>query len=137
MKFQLIECNKINIFLQKLCRKWIRETSSRLLFLLFFKKALYEVKTSGLQTTFNIFRLFQYISNFRLLIQRYAQFCFFRKSCHILYMIFQEKCFSCYTLQLTKWLLYKWTNFFVRLSYFLRYWAICVLQLFVPQVLMS
>ena len=55
---------------------------------------------------------FQYISNFRLLIQRYAQFCIFGKSCHILYMIFQEKCFSCYTLQLTKWLLYKWTNVF-------------------------
>ena len=26
---QLIEYNKINIFLQKLCRKWGRETSSR------------------------------------------------------------------------------------------------------------
>ena len=28
----LIEYNKINIFLQKLCRKWGKETSSRLLF---------------------------------------------------------------------------------------------------------
>ena len=29
----LIEYNKINIFLQKLCRKWGKETSSRLLFI--------------------------------------------------------------------------------------------------------
>ena len=30
MKFgQLIECKKTNIFLQKLCRKWAKETSSR------------------------------------------------------------------------------------------------------------
>ena len=34
MKFgQLIEYNKRNIFLQKLCRKWGRETSSRPLFI--------------------------------------------------------------------------------------------------------
>ena len=33
MKFdQLVEYNKRNIFLQKLCGKWDRETSSRLLF---------------------------------------------------------------------------------------------------------
>ena len=33
MKFgQLIEYNKRNIFLQKLCRKWAKETSSRPLF---------------------------------------------------------------------------------------------------------
>ena len=38
MKFvQLIEYNKGNIFLQKLCRKWGRETSSDLF--LFFGKA--------------------------------------------------------------------------------------------------
>ena len=34
MKFgQLIEYNKINIFLQKLCGKWGRETSSRPLYI--------------------------------------------------------------------------------------------------------
>ena len=34
MKFgQLIEYDKKNIFLQKLCRKWGRETSSRPLFI--------------------------------------------------------------------------------------------------------
>ena len=38
MKFgQLKEHNKRNIFLQKLCRKWGQETSSRPLY--FFKKA--------------------------------------------------------------------------------------------------
>ena len=39
MKFgQLLEYNKRKIFLQKLCRRWDRETSSRLLFI--FKKCL-------------------------------------------------------------------------------------------------
>ena len=39
MKFgQLIESNKGNIFLQKLCRKWGKETSSRSIFI--FSKSL-------------------------------------------------------------------------------------------------
>ena len=42
----LLKYNKINIFLQKTCRKWCRDSSSRNFFL-FFKKALYEVKASG------------------------------------------------------------------------------------------
>ena len=57
MKFdQSIEYNKRNIFLQKLCRKPGMETTFR--FFLFFlrKKALYEVKPSGLQLCFNIFQ---------------------------------------------------------------------------------
>ena len=40
---QSIEYNVRNILLQKSCRKYDRETSSRT----FFNKALYEVKTSG------------------------------------------------------------------------------------------
>ena len=57
MKFgQLIEYSKINIFLQKLCRKWGKQTSSKRFFFFFFKKeAQYEVKASGLQLSFNIF----------------------------------------------------------------------------------
>ena len=51
---QSIEYNKINNFLQRLCRKWDRKTSSESL--LFFKKALYEVEASGLKLSFNIFR---------------------------------------------------------------------------------
>ena len=40
MKFgQLIEYNKRNIFFQKLCRKWGRETSSRTLFI-FLKRLI-------------------------------------------------------------------------------------------------
>ena len=39
MKFcQLLECDKRNIFLQKLCGKWDRETSFRPIFI--FKKGL-------------------------------------------------------------------------------------------------
>ena len=49
MKFgQLIEYNVRNIFLQISCRKSGEETSSSPLSV-FFKKALYEVKASGLQ----------------------------------------------------------------------------------------
>ena len=54
MKFsQLIEYNKRNIFLGKSCRK--KEIGGLVpdLFLI-FKKALYEVKASGLQLRFNI-----------------------------------------------------------------------------------
>ena len=44
MKFgQVIEDNKRNIFLQKPCRKWVRETSSRPFFF-FSKKDLNKVK---------------------------------------------------------------------------------------------
>ena len=50
---------------------------------LFFKKALCEVKASGLQLSFDRSQLGiqqkQTVSNFRLLIQRYAQFWLFRK----------------------------------------------------------
>ena len=67
------------------------------------------------------------------MIQRCAKFWFFRKgagnsfSQNILHMIFQEKCSSCYIL-LTDHIslsdcLYLW-----------RYWAKCVLQLFVNQI---
>ena len=42
MKFsQLIESNKRNIFLQKLCEKWGKETSSRPLFI-FLKRFLWD-----------------------------------------------------------------------------------------------
>ena len=50
---QLIEYIKRNIFLEKLCGKWGRDTSSRPLFI-FLKKASYEVKVSGLQLSFNV-----------------------------------------------------------------------------------
>ena len=51
MKFgQLIEYNKKNIFLQKLCRKWGRETSSRPL--LIFKKCLIWGKSKWSATYF-------------------------------------------------------------------------------------
>ena len=50
---QLREWNVKNIFLQKLCRKWGRETSSRPLFL--FLNVLFKVKTNGHDLRFNIF----------------------------------------------------------------------------------
>ena len=51
---QLTEYNKRNIFLPKSCRKLDKETSSRPLFVF---KALYEVKESGLQLSFNILQI--------------------------------------------------------------------------------
>ena len=51
---ELIEYNKRNIFHQKSCRKWDRETSSRTLCVL--KKPLYKVRRSGLWLVCTIFR---------------------------------------------------------------------------------
>ena len=57
LKFgQLIECNKRNIFFFKNHKECEAEKLVPDLFL-FFKKALHEVKASGLQLSFNIFRL--------------------------------------------------------------------------------
>ena len=54
MKFaQLIEYNKRNIFPQKSCRNEARRLVLDLF--LFFQKVLHEVKSSGLQLSFNIF----------------------------------------------------------------------------------
>ena len=51
---QLIECNKRNIFLEN----YAKNETGRLVpdYVLFFRKALYEVMPSGLQLSFNIFR---------------------------------------------------------------------------------
>ena len=51
----VIDYNKINIFPQKSCRKWGRKNSSGPFFC-FLEKALYDVKASGLQLSFYIFR---------------------------------------------------------------------------------
>ena len=85
MKFgQLIEYNKRNIFLQKSCRKWGRETSSRPLFV--FKKSFIRGKSKWSAASFwyNLIAFLLVYNknklwNFRLLIQRYVQFWFFRK----------------------------------------------------------
>ena len=70
------------------------------------------------------------------MIQRYAQFWFFYIRTgeyllhHILCMIFKQKCLSCYILLTDQLSL-------PGCLYFLRYWVICVWQLFVIQVLTS
>ena len=51
---QVIEYNERNIFLEKLHRKWAGRKVPGLF--LFYEKALYVVKTSGLQLSFYIFR---------------------------------------------------------------------------------
>ena len=106
------------MFLQKSYRKYGIEISSRPHFVfwkcnynenLLFLKIYYEVWASGLQLSFNIFdslqlgiKWKQIVKNFRLLIPRCVQFWkgfFLEKSRgmvfhHILWMTFQEKCFS-------------------------------------------
>ena len=136
MQFRkLIEYNTRNIFLQISCRKWGRETSSRPF--LFFKIALYEVKASGLQLSFNIFQWpsawYTTKKLFRLLIQIYSLFLVFRKgsgnsfSTIFCVWFFKKKCFSCYILLTQQIAL---SDFL----YFLWYWAICVLEWFLSQV---
>ena len=84
---QLINYIKRNNFLQKSCGKWSMRTSFRPLFVV--KKTLYEVKASGVQLSFNNFVVLNLVQwkktawNFRLLIQRYAQFWVCRKESSI------------------------------------------------------
>ena len=52
---QLIEYNKRNIFFSKIMQKIRQGNSFQTSFFFFKKKALYEVKASGLQPHFNIF----------------------------------------------------------------------------------
>ena len=108
--------------------------------LLLFKKALYQVKASGLQLDFTIFRqpsnqhtietnclkLYtidpEICSILIFQIKVWEQFLQ-----HILRMIFQQKCSTCYILLTDQISL-------PGCLYLLRYWTICVLQLFVSQV---
>ena len=87
MKFgQVIEHYKRNIFLQKLCWKWGKETSSRPLFFFFLKKkqTLFNAKVICSLVSIYIscsqlgIKQKHTVELFRLLIQRYAQFWFFK-----------------------------------------------------------
>ena len=131
MKFgQIIEYNKKIFFFKSYAENEVERLVLELF--LFFKKVLNEVKAKGLQLSFNVFQwsssrhnIKQTIKNFRLLIQRCAQFLFFRKlfwnSLSTTFcMIFQEKCFSCYILLTDQVPLPK-------CLYFLSFWSICVL----------
>ena len=102
-----------------------------------FKKALYEEKTRCLQLSFNIFSqpFTQHTIKTKciklltidpeicsiLIFQQRVWGQFFH---HIFCMIFEEKCFACYTLLTDQMLLSD-------CLYFLRNQAICLLQLFV------
>ena len=124
MKFgQLIEHNKRNIFLQKLYWKWGKKTNSRPL-IIFQKNLIWtESKWSA--------AYFQYISlalnlpynknNFRLLIQRYAQFLFFRKGSgiHLLYDFSRKMFLILYSND---------QNSLSNCLYFSKHLAICVLK---------
>ena len=142
MKFgQLVEYPKGNILFKNYAAK--KAGKLVLVCFLFFKKVLDQVKASGLQLDFTIF---QQPSNQHTIetncsklytvdpgicsilifqIRVWEQFLQ-----HILCMIFQQKCSSCYVLLTDRISLPGYL-------YFLRYWAICALQLFVSQVMTS
>ena len=136
----LIEYNKRNNFFQKLCRKLGRQTSSRPLY---FSKKLIRGKAMWSAAQFQYISIalnLAYNKNDCVKLQTIdSEICsisIFQKRVwdqflhHILCMIFQEKCFSCYILLTDQISL-------PDCLYFSRYWVICGLQLFVNQVVTS
>ena len=136
---QVIEYNKRNISLQKSSRKWDREISFRPF--VFLKSFIW-----GKSNWFAAY--FQYISiasachalktlnkTFDHWSREMVNFEFLEKYLAIISppyfeYDFSKKCFSCYILLTDQISLHDCLSF-------LRYWPICVLQLFVNQVMMS
>ena len=138
---QLIEHPKRNIFLKILCRKWVRETSSRPLFIFWKSFILGKSKLSAawfhyisiaLKLAYNRNKLFTTLHHWSRDI---LTFDFLDKglgivsSAHFVYDC-SAKCSSCYILLSDQISL-------LGCLYFLKYWAICVLQFFVNQVMTS
>ena len=134
----LIEHLKINIFLQKICRKYGRETRYRPLFF-FFKEGFILCKSkwfcsltifrqSSNQLTIEtsclkLYTIDQEICSISIFqIRAWEQFLQ-----HILCIIFQQKSSSGYIVVTDQISLPGY-------PYFLRYWAICVLQWFINHV---
>ena len=138
MKFgQLVEYLKRNISLWKLCSTWGREISSRPLFVFQKSFILGKSKCSAawflyISIVYNRNKLFKILHHWS---RDMLKFVFLDEGLgiflqHILCIIFQQKCSSWYIVLTDQ----------ISLSgclYFLRYWAICVLQLFVNQVVTS
>ena len=101
---QWIEYNKRDNFLYKLSRKWSRKTSSIPLCVFWkcFIRGKRECSAAWFQyiwIAWTWHRIKKTLWNFKLLIQRYAQFLFFRKGSRSIFSItFCEKCFSWYIL---------------------------------------
>ena len=138
---QLIEYFKINIFLKKLYRKEVGKLVPD--HFLLFKKALYQLKASGLQLDFTIFQQSSYqdsiktncsklyITDLEICSILVFQIRLWEQLLqHIVSMIFQQKCSSCYILLTNQISL-------AGCLYFLRYWEISVLPLLVNQVVAS
>ena len=142
MKFgQLIEYNKKNIFLQKLCRKWGRKTSSRPLFIFYncliwgkrkWSATLFQYISIALNLPYNKNKLYKTLDYWS---RDMLNFNFSEKGLGLVsppYFVydFSRKMFKCYTLLTDQ----------ISLSdclYFSRHWVICVLQLFVNQAVTS
>ena len=129
----LIEFKRRSIFLQMLCRKWGRETSSRPLFIfqesliwgkIMWSAAYFQYILIALNLAYNKNKLYNTLDYWS---RDMLNFDFSEKCLALLspkhFVNFQEKCFLCYFLLTDQISL---SNYL----YFSRYWAICVLQLF-------
>ena len=137
---QVMEYNKRNIFLQKSCKKWDRETSSRcrVCFLIKLYRSLKQVVCNLVSIYFDSPQLTiktNCINSKAIDLEICSILIFLEKGlgivslAHFVYN-FSRKMFSCYTLLTDQ----------ISLSdcfFFFRYWSICVLKLFLNQVVTS
>ena len=112
-----------NTFIKKSCRNWDWETSSRLLFVVSFKKL--HIRSKQVVSILNLLlfgrpplrHAIKNLQHFRLLIQRYDQFCFFIKGSGTSFpTTFCVRIFKNFFSMLH---FFSWTNFTVWLSLFL------------------
>ena len=143
MKFgQLIECNLRIIFLEKSYTNMVEKLVPDPILKIKFEHISGSVIESFTQFVFIVCQVEGYRNIDHLQLQTTCfylilSFLFLKKKevwnqslCLIFHMLFEEKYFSCYILLIDQ----------VSLSgclYFVRYWAICVLLLFVNQVVAS
>ena len=139
MKFgQFIKCNMRNIFLEKSYTRCGGETSPRP----FPEKKIEHISRSIVSNFIQFVFIAWQVEGYRNILKLscrplaftlFEAFLKYKKrsgTSHSARIIFEEKYFWCYVIQLTK---------FHRLVclYFVRYWAKCVLELFVNQIVTS
>ena len=138
---QLIEYPKRNIFLLKLWKKWGRGTSSSQFFVFLksfilgkrkWSEAWFHYISIALKLAYNrknLFKILHCWSRDMLIFDILDKGLGIVSPAHIVYDFSTKIFLMLYSIN--------WPNFIVWLPYFLRYWAIYVLQLFVNQVVTS
>ena len=139
--WSVIEYNTINILLQKLCRKWDKETNSRPLFV-FWKSFIWgksKWSTPYFQYISIIFSLAYYIKKLHKILDYWSRdmlnFDFWEKDLgavsppHSVHDFLRKILFVLYS--------NNWPNFIVRLLLLLENWAVCILELLISQFVTS